>query len=408
MRKVLAEHRKNPRLLGRSDAEDVHTYVEQELGKKIGRLALRLHTGRSRNDQVATDLRLYLRQKSLQIEHGLNGLLRTLARLAERNLEAVLPGYTHLQRAQPVLFSHYALAYGQQLLRDRERLREGRSRANLCPLGSGALSGTVYKIDRGRLARDLGFDAASDNSIDAVSDRDFIVDFLHFASMLLMHLSRLAEDLILYNTLEFGFVRLDDSVASGSSLMPQKKNPDALELIRGKAGRVFGHQVALLTTLKGLPMAYNKDLQEDKECLFDAVRTTESCVRMMDLVLQRLQIEPERMRAACTLGFLNATELADYLVTRNVPFRQAHELVGKIVLRALELDLTLEGLPLEEYRRFSPLFQSDLYDTLRLEAGLARRTERGGTAPGQVRKALMEFRRKIAGRSLRDARRSPP
>jgi len=395
LRSILIAHRKNPRLVVESKAEDVHTYVEQELEKRVGRLALKLHTGRSRNDQVATDLRLFLRSRCEEIEKSLNDLLRAIAGMADQNREAILPGYTHLQRAQPVLFSHYLLAYGEQFLRDRERLRQTSARANVCPLGSGAVSGTVYGIGRDELARDLGFEMSSDNSVDSVSDRDFLLDFLCFSSTLMVHLSRLAEDLILYNSSEFGFIRLDDSVAGGSSLMPQKKNPDALELIRGKSGRVYGHLISLLTVLKGLPAAYNKDLQEDKESFFDAAQTVDNCTRMMSLVLQRTRILPDRMKEACLRGYLNATELADYLVAKKMPFRPAHELVGRIVLRAMELDVPLEQLPLEEYQNLSPLFKSDLYQALKLETSLSRRGEKGGTAPMQVRKALQAFRKKI-------------
>jgi len=395
LRSILIAHRKNPRLVVESKAEDVHTYVEQELEKRVGRLALKLHTGRSRNDQVATDLRLFLRSRCEEIEKSLNDLLRAIGGMADQNREAILPGYTHLQRAQPVLFSHYLLAYGEQFLRDRERLRQTSARANVCPLGSGAVSGTVYGIGRDELARDLGFEMSSDNSVDSVSDRDFLLDFLFFSSTLMVHLSRLAEDLILYNSSEFGFIRLDDSVAGGSSLMPQKKNPDALELIRGKSGRVYGHLISLLTVLKGLPAAYNKDLQEDKESFFDAAQTVDNCTRMMSLVLQRTRILPERMKEACLRGYLNATELADYLVAKKMPFRPAHELVGRIVLRAMELDVPLEQLPLEEYQNLSPLFKSDLYQALKLETSLSRRGEKGGTAPMQVRKALQAFRKKI-------------
>ena len=395
LRSILIAHRKNPRLVVESKAEDVHTYVEQELEKRVGRLALKLHTGRSRNDQVATDLRLFLRSRCEEIEKSLNDLLRAIGGMADQNREAILPGYTHLQRAQPVLFSHYLLAYGEQFLRDRERLRQTSARANVCPLGSGAVSGTVYGIGRDELARDLGFEMSSDNSVDSVSDRDFLLDFLFFSSTLMVHLSRLAEDLILYNSSEFGFIRLDDSVAGGSSLMPQKKNPDALELIRGKSGRVYGHLISLLTVLKGLPAAYNKDLQEDKESFFDAAQTVDNCTRMMSLVLQRTRILPERMKEACLRGYLNATELADYLVAKKMPFRPAHELVGRIVLRAMELDVPLEQLPLEEYQNLSPLFKSDLYQALKLETSLSRRGEKGGTAPAQVRKALQAFRKKI-------------
>ena len=395
LRSILIAHRKNPRLVVESKAEDVHTYVEQELEKRVGRLALKLHTGRSRNDQVATDLRLFLRSRCEEIEKSLNDRLRAIGGMADQNREAILPGYTHLQRAQPVLFSHYLLAYGEQFLRDRERLRQTSARANVCPLGSGAVSGTVYGIGRDELARDLGFEMSSDNSVDSVSDRDFLLDFLFFSSTLMVHLSRLAEDLILYNSSEFGFIRLDDSVAGGSSLMPQKKNPDALELIRGKSGRVYGHLISLLTVLKGLPAAYNKDLQEDKESFFDAAQTVDNCTRMMSLVLQRTRILPDRMKEACLRGYLNATELADYLVAKKMPFRPAHELVGRIVLRAMELDVPLEQLPLEEYQNLSPLFKSDLYQALKLETSLSRRGEKGGTAPAQVRKALQAFRKKI-------------
>ena len=395
LRSVLKESRKDPHAVERSQAEDVHTYVEQALREKIGTLALKLHTGRSRNDQVATDLRLYLRQKEILIEEQINGLLETLANLAEKHFRVILPGYTHLQPAQPVLFSHYLLAFGEMLLRDRQRLREARARLNVCPLGAGALSGTVYGIDRDALAKDLGFAFAAQNSMDAVADRDFVLDFLFFASTLMVHLSRLSEDLILYNSAEFSFVRMDDSTASGSSLMPQKKNPDALELIRAKTGRVFGRLVALLTVLKGLPMTYNKDLQEDKEGLFDAIQTVGDCLNMMQKVLDKVHIHPERMAESAAKGYLNATELADYLVGKKMPFRQAHSIVGKIVMRASELAVTLEELPLRIYQSFSPLFEKDLFDCLHMERMLAARKEKGGTAPTAVRRSLRTFRKQI-------------
>lgn len=395
LRTILDEHRRNPQLILRSLAEDVHSYVEEVLGKKIGSLALKLHTGRSRNDQVATDLRLYLRQKEHNLEKRINDLLETIVNAAEKGSQAILPGYTHLQRAQPVPFAHHLLAYGEMLLRDRQRLRESLVRIDVCPLGSGALSGTVYPIDRTALARDLKFSTMSENSMDAVADRDFVLDFLFFASTLLMHLSRLAEDLILYNTSEFSFVQMDDSLASGSSLMPQKKNPDALELIRGKAGRVYGHLVSLLTVLKGLPMTYNKDLQEDKEPLFDAIRTVEHCVAIMQKVIEKMRIQPERMLEATKKGCLNATELADYLVAKKMTFREAHHLVGKIVARVSELGITLEEMPLREYQSFSSLFENDLYESLDLSRALSRRRERGGTAPVTVEQAIRNFRKRI-------------
>jgi argininosuccinate lyase len=395
LRRILEDHRQDPGIIIRSQAEDVHSCVEEALGREVGNLALKLHTGRSRNDQVATDLRFYLKKKEAGIEAGMNRLLEALANLAEKHPRTILPGYTHLQRAQPVLFSHYLLAYGEMLLRDRRRLREAAAAADVCPLGSGALSGTVYKIDRDALAQELNFSSASQNSMDAVADRDFVLDFLYFASALLMHLSRLAEDFILYNSAEFFFLQMDDSIASGSSLMPQKKNPDALELIRAKSGRVFGHLISLLTVLKGLPMTYNKDLQEDKEGLFDSIRTVENCLRMILLVIETLRINPERMRESATKGYLNATELADYLVARKMPFREAHGLVGKIVMRAAELEIALEELPLREYQNFSPLFEGDVYRCLSLESALSRRNERGGTAPTAVRRSLQLFRKRI-------------
>jgi argininosuccinate lyase len=396
---LLAAHRRNPARVARSRAEDVHSFVEEELRKHIGPLALKLHTGRSRNDQVATDLRLYLRKKEIAVEQEIDALLEIIAAAAKRHAAVLMPGYTHLQRAQPILFSHYLMAYGEMLLRDRQRLREAKERMNISPLGSGALSGTIYNVDRGLLAQDLGFHGESANSLDSVSDRDFVLDFLYFASTLLMHLSRLAEDLILYSSAEFGFIQLHDSVASGSSLMPQKKNPDALELIRGKTGRVFGHLLSLLTVLKGLPMTYNKDLQEDKEGLFDAVRTVLACLRMAAKVLATMKINPERMRQAAGQGYLNATELADYLVAKQVPFRSAHHIIGRIVVRALELGLTLEQLPLEEYRGFSSLFEKDLYECLKLESAVARRVGTGGTAPGSVQAAVKLLRKRIRSRT---------
>ena len=395
LQSILEENRRKPQIVALSQAEDVHTYVEEALRNKVGALALKLHTGRSRNDQVAADLRLYLRQKEARIEVGIDSLLKTLADLAEKGSSIILPGYTHLQRAQPVLFAHYVLAYGEMLLRDRQRLREASARMNVCPLGSGALSGTVYSIDRKALASDLDFSSVSQNSMDAVSDRDFVLDFLFFASVLLMHLSRLAEDLILYGSAEFGFVQMDDSVASGSSLMPQKKNPDALELVRAKTGRVFGHLTSLLTVLKGLPMTYNKDLQEDKECLFDAIHTVENCVRITQRVLEKLHLYPDRMLEATATGYLNATELADYLVAKKMPFREAHSLAGRIVVRASELKLSLEELPMREYQSFSSFFGEDLYHYLKLEKAVSRRKEQGGTAPAVVRKALKQFRERI-------------
>ncbi len=395
LRQVLSENEKKPSRAARSTAEDVHSYVEEELAGRVGTLARKLHTGRSRNDQVATDLRLFLIEKSARNELELEALLAAIVALADSSGSILMPGYTHLQRAQPVLFGHFLLAYGEMLLRDRSRLRDNVARMRTCPLGAGALSGTVYSIDREELARDLGFSAASENSMDAVSDRDFVADYLSFASILMMHLSRLAEDLILYSSMEFGFIQMHDSVASGSSLMPQKKNPDAMELIRGKSGRVFGHLVGILTVLKGLPLTYNKDLQEDKEGLFDALTTVSDSLIMARAVIDSLEVRPEAMRRATVEGFLNATELADYLVARGIPFRDAHHLVGKIVLRAQELNQVLEDLPLTVYRSFSPAFEEDLYRCLELENAVSRRREKGGTAPAAFKSALKRFKKRL-------------
>jgi argininosuccinate lyase len=396
LRAVLEQNRRNPNAIATSSAEDVHSYVEEALTERIGSLALKLHTGRSRNDQVATDLRLYLRRKEAEIEKKINLLLGVLADFAEKNISAIAPGYTHLQRAQPVLFSHYLLAYGEMLLRDRQRLREALRRIDVCPLGSGALSGTVYKIDRNALARDLNFSAASQNSMDAVADRDFVLDFLFFASTLMMHLSRFSEDLILYNSAEYSFIQLNDSIASGSSLMPQKKNPDALELVRAKAGRVLGHLVAMMTVLKGLPMTYNKDLQEDKQGLFDAILTVENCLEMVGRILANIRICPERMLESTASGYLNATELADYLVAKKISFREAHEIVGKIVVRASELGIPLEEMPIRDYQSFSPIFADDLYDWLNVNRALSRRKEPGGTSPSSVRRSIASLRKQTS------------
>src|SRR6266571_6962453 len=334
LREIIRRAREEKGYLDSRDAEDVHSFVEAELVAAIGDAGYKLHTGRSRNDQVATDLRLFLRGEIDTSQELTREAQRALIELAEANSDCVIPGYTHLQRAQPILFAHYLLAYYEMFKRDRERFSQVRARVNRLPLGAGALAGTGFPIDREAVARRLGFDALCENSVDAVSDRDFVIEFIGAAALAMMHLSRLAEDLIIYSTAEFGFIELSDAVSTGSSLMPQKKNPDSLELIRGKAGRVFGHHVALLATLKGLPMTYNKDMQEDKEGLFDAVRTVEGCLRMATLVLDRLRLRPDNMRRATTGGYCNATELADYLAARGLPFRKAHELVGKVVRRA--------------------------------------------------------------------------
>jgi argininosuccinate lyase len=369
-------------------AEDVHSFIESKLIQLIGDTGRKLHTGRSRNDQVATAFRLWLRGEIAEISRLARGLQKALVDLAEKNRGAVLPGYTHLQRAQPVLWAHWCLAYFEMLARDRERLDEVWRRVNVLPLGSAALAGTSYEIDREAVARDLGFDGVTVNSLDGVSDRDFAIEFVGACSILMMHLSRLSEDLIIYATSEFGFIELGDAISTGSSLMPQKKNPDALELIRGKSGRVFGHHAALLTMMKGLPLAYNKDMQEDKEAVFDTVETVSLTLRVTEIVLRNITINAEKSSLAAAKGFLNATELADYLVQKDVPFRIAHDTVGKVVLYAISKGKELDELSLEEMREFSPKIEKDVFEALSLEKTLLSKNQLGGTSPERVFEAL--------------------
>jgi len=369
-------------------SEDVHSFVEARLVEIVGDAGRKLHTGRSRNDQVATDLRLWLRDAIDQLSERARSTQAAMLEFAEANSDAVLPGYTHLQRAQPILFAHWCLSYFEMLARDRERLSETRRRVNVMPLGSAALAGASFPIDREAVARELGFEGISRNSLDAVSDRDFCVEFAGACALIMVHLSRLAEEVILYSTSEFGFFELSDAVATGSSLMPQKKNPDSMELVRGKAGRVFGHTVSLLTMLKGLPLAYNKDMQEDKEAVFDAFDTTAACLEVSSLVLRNVQLNVDRMRAAASKGMMNATELADYLVRKGVPFRKAHEIVGEIVVKAIEKGLELGELSLEELRSFSNEIQDDVFSSLTLEQTLGSKSLAGGTAPDRVAEAL--------------------
>jgi argininosuccinate lyase len=366
-------------------AEDVHSFVEARLIDLIGDVGRKLHTGRSRNDQVATDFRLWLRGSIDDLSETIRDAQSSLLDFAEANRDVVIPGYTHLQRAQPVLLAHWCLAYFEMLTRDRERVSEVRRRVNVMPLGSAALAGTSFPINREALAKALGFEGVSRNSLDAVSDRDFCVEFLSACALIMVHLSRLAEDIILYATSEFGFFELADAIATGSSLMPQKKNPDSMELVRGKSGRVFGDLMALLTTLKGLPLAYNKDMQEDKEAVFDAFDTTSASLRVSATVLRNLGINRERAAAAASSGYMNATELADYLVRKGMPFREAHEVVGNIVMKAIELGKELEQMDLHE---FSSLIGGDVSEALSLESTLGAKNQIGGTAREVVDKAL--------------------
>lgn len=372
--------------------EDIHSYVERKLVEKLGPLGKKLHTGRSRNDQVATDLRLWTRRAIDTRLAELRDARRALIDIAQRESTTVTSGYTHLQRAQPVLFAHWALAYQAMLARDAARLRDCRTRVNICPLGSGALAGTAYKIDRHALAKDLGFEAASTNSLDATSDRDFVIETLSCLATLGVHLSRLGEDLILFGSQEFGLVEFHDSVSSGSSLMPQKKNPDAAELLRGKSGRVIGSLVSMFTSMKGLPLAYNKDLQEDKEPLFDAMDQASVCLRVVPKILDTLKVNRAKCEAAAKGGYSNATDLADYLVAQGVPFREAHEQAGKAVRLALSHHVALDDLSLEQLKTVAPKCEADVFPRLSLNVGLAARNVFGGTGPDAVREALAQAR----------------
>ena len=375
-----------------SNAEDVHSFIEGKLIDAIGDAGRKLHTGRSRNDQVATAFRIWLRDEISEIDALVRELQSALVDIAEGFRDAVLPGYTHLQRAQPVMFAHWCLAYFEMLKRDRERLADAFERVNVMPLGSGALAGTGFPIDREAVAAELGFAGVSANSLDAVSDRDFAIEFTSVCSLVMVHLSRLAEDMILYCSTEFGFITLSDAVSSGSSLMPQKKNPDALELLRGKSGRVFGNNMSLLTMMKGLPLAYNKDMQEDKEAVFDTVDTVKISLRAAAIVVENAVVNEERTREAATKGYLNATELADYLVKKAVPFRTAHEAVGRAVLFAIDEGKELNELTVEELKQFAAEIGDDVADALSLDATLAAKSAIGGTSPARVNEALKTAR----------------
>jgi argininosuccinate lyase len=393
VRSEAAEGRFNPGL----EAEDVHFAVERRLIELLGALGKKLHTGRSRNDQVGTDLRLWLRRQIDAIDGDLLRLQRALLDQAERHADTLIPGYTHLQRAQPLCLAHHLLAYIEMAERDRQRLADVRRRVNICPLGAAALAGTPVPIDRRATAAELGFDAIYANSLDAVSDRDFAVEFMAAASLVLAHLSRLSEEVIFWASEEFGFVSLTDRCATGSSLMPQKKNPDVPELVRGKSGRVFGHLMGLLTMIKGLPLAYNKDFQEDKEALFDGVRTLRDCLEAMAILFEEgLQFRPERLEAAVASDFANATDVADYLVARGVPFREAYQLVGGLVKSCLAEGVLLRQLPLERWQQLHPAFEADIFAAIEPRQVVAARRSEGGTGFAGVRLQLQLQRSRLS------------
>lgn len=374
-------------------AEDIHMNVEILLTEKIGAVGKKLHTGRSRNDQVAVDVRMYLRHEMEHIHGQLLDLLETLADLAEKNAKTIMPGYTHLQRAQPISFGHHLLAYAEMIKRDITRLEDNHARADVMPLGSGALAGTTFPLDREMVAKELGFSHVCLNSLDGVSDRDFIVEFMADASICMMHLSRLCEEIILWSSQEFHFIDLDDAYSTGSSIMPQKKNPDVAELMRGKTGRVYGNLMGILTVMKGLPLAYNKDMQEDKEGLFDTVETWEKCLLVLIPMLKTMKVREADMLKAAKGGFTNATDFADYLVRQGVPFRDAHAVVGQAVAYCLDKNKALDDLSLEEFRAFSPLINDDIYEAISVYTCVAKRNTIGAPSLEQITYTLNETRK---------------
>ncbi len=374
------------------NAEDIHMFVEQELTNRLGDTGKRLHTARSRNDQVALDIRMYLKDEVKTIVPMVKELVSTLCELAENNLDTVMSGYTHLQRAQPITLAHHLMAYAQMLIRDIGRLEDTYKRMNIMPLGSGALASTTYPINRRQVCELLGFDDITQNSLDGVSDRDFCIELASALSILMMHLSRFSEEIVLWCSWEFKFIELDDAYATGSSIMPQKKNPDITELIRGKTGRVYGDLNTLLTMMKGLSLAYNKDMQEDKEAIFDAVDTVKLCISTFIPMLATMRINKENMRAAAAKGFINATDCADYLVKKGLPFRDAYKITGTLVAKCIELNTVLEALPLDEYKKLCDTFDNDIYDAISLDTCVNMRNVDGGPAPSSVKKQI-EFAR---------------
>ena len=390
--KAIREEIENGTLLIDPNAEDIHTFVEGELTSRVGAAGKRLHTARSRNDQVAVDIRLYLRKECEALYAQLTELISVILKKAERYADAVMPGYTHLQRAQPITFGHHLMAYAEMLLRDKQRLLDAEKRMNYCPLGACALAGTTYNTDREMTAEALGFSGAMQNSLDAVSDRDFCIELAAAVSLLMVHLSRFSEEIVLWCSWEFKFVELDDAFSTGSSIMPQKKNPDITELIRGKSGRVFGDLMTLLTVMKGLPLAYNKDMQEDKEAVFDAFDTVKMCLTAFIPMLDTMTALPENMRKAAAGGFINATDCADYLVGRGLPFRDAYKATGELVALCIKKRLTLETLPLAEYKNICGLFDEGVYEAINLDKCVKDRTSLGGPAPDNVRAQIKRVR----------------
>ena len=378
------------------NAEDVHMFIEAELTKRIGDNGKKLHTARSRNDQVALDIRMYLKEEVKELKEKLKKLILTFINKAEENTHTIMPGYTHMQRAQPITFAHHLMAYVQMFLRDLERLNETYKRINVCPIGSCALAGTTYPLDREFEAKELGFSKITNNSLDGVSDRDFIIELLSDISIIMMHLSRISEEIILWCSWEFKFIELDDSFSTGSSIMPQKKNPDITELIRGKTGRVYGDLNTMLTVMKGTPLAYNKDMQEDKEAIFDALDTVNLCITTLDPLVETMTVKKENMRKAAAEGFINATDCADYLTVKGVPFRDAYKIVGNLVKYCIDNNTTLEKLHINVYKKFSDVFEDDIYDAIDLINCVNKRNVPGGPAAEQVMKEIEIAKSKLS------------
>ncbi|HJB07272.1 MAG TPA: argininosuccinate lyase [Candidatus Enterocloster faecavium] len=378
-----------------SEYEDIHSFVEGTLTERIGEAGKRLHTGRSRNDQVALDMKLYTRDEIEELDGLLKDLLKELLVIMEDNLDTFMPGFTHLQKAQPITLAHHMGAYFEMFSRDRSRLKDIRRRMNYCPLGSGALAGTTYPLDRNYTAELLGFDGPTLNSMDSVSDRDYLIELLAALSTISMHLSRFCEEIIIWNTNEYQFVEIDDSYSTGSSIMPQKKNPDIAELIRGKSGRVYGALISLLTTMKGLPLAYNKDMQEDKELSFDAIDTVKGCLALFTGMISTMTFRKDVMEESAKKGFTNATDAADYLVNHGVPFRDAHGIVGQLVLACIERGISLDELPLEEYKKISPVFEEDIYQAISMKTCVEKRTTIGAPGRTAMEQVIKVYRKQL-------------
>ena len=372
-------------------AEDIHSFVEATLIERVGDVGKKLHTGRSRNDQVALDMKLYIRDEIGELDALLKDLLTTILRIIDENLETYMPGFTHLQKAQPVTVAHHFGAYFEMFLRDRSRLADIRKRMNTCPLGAGALAGTTYPLDREYTASLLDFDCATRNSMDSVSDRDYLIELCSAMATIMMHLSRFSEEIILWNSNEYQFVELDDAYSTGSSIMPQKMNPDIAELVRGKTGRVYGALTSILTTMKGIPLAYNKDMQEDKEMVFDAIDTTKGCIALFTGMIDTMRFHKDIMKKSAMNGFTNATDAADYLVNHGVPFRDAHGIVGQLVLFCLDKGISLDDMTLEEYKAISPVFESDIYDAISLKTCVEKRTTIGAPGPSVMKQAAEQY-----------------